>query len=60
VTTHKPISAVKTELTIETTGFAVDVVAGVVTTAPFGITTTGVPGSGKAAISGFEFVTFAS
>jgi hypothetical protein len=59
VTPNKPISVAKSKATLETTSFATDTVAGVVTTAPFGLTLTGTPGSGKAAVGRYEFDNFA-
>jgi hypothetical protein len=55
VTANKPVSTATSIATLETTGFAVDTVAGVVTTAPYGLTLTGTPGSGKIAVGRYQF-----
>ena len=59
VTTHKPVSTATSIATLETTGFAVDTVAGVVTTAPYGLTLTGTPASGKIAVGRYQFENWA-
>jgi hypothetical protein len=54
---YKPISVAKSASTVETTGFADNVVSGVVTTSPYTIGVTTMPASGKFAVVGYEFAT---
>jgi hypothetical protein len=54
---YKPISVAKSKATVETTGFAAATVSAVVTTAPYLLTLSAAPGSGKFAVARYEFAT---
>lgn len=58
VTAYKPISIAKSKATLETTGFAADTVTAIDITAPYGITPTGTPASGKIAVARYEFLNY--
>lgn len=57
-TAYKPISIAKSKAVIETTGFAADTVTAIDTSAPYGITATGTPGSGKILTVRYEFLSW--
>lgn len=57
-TAYKPISIAKSKATLETTGFAADTVTAIDIVTPYGITPTGVPGSGKISVARYEFLNY--
>jgi hypothetical protein len=57
-TSYKPITTARAKATLETSGFAANTVTAIDTTAPYGVTGTGTPASGKAFVVRYEFLNY--